>query len=610
MIRRKGVGFISLLVIVLLSLSMLISDQLIERIMESTGSAVVGAKVEFDGVDFSPFFLRLRWQKLQVANPTSPMRNLFETGFCDLDLMVEPLLLKRFVVENMAMDSIRFDTQRENSGALRNRETNAAGAIERMQELLKNEIALLPVFDLYHLSSFDAESLLTRLELTTPQRVDSLIEAARDTIDTWRRRINRLSSEKKRIQQLKEDIESITVDTITSVERIRTVVERITVIKKRVDSLRTVIDSTVTSFENDIGSILNYETTIRQWISQDYQRVAALLQIPDITPGTIARALFGPVIINRIQSALTYIGIARYYGEKIQTAEPEKKEAPPRLRGQTIRFSTVRDWPAFWIKRIAASGILMETISISGLIRNIAAQQDLIGQPTVITLQGKQAGAISASLEAVFNYLRTISQESLELEVNQVTLDSITLFESSFLPLQLNQGTGSIAAALALNGDNLTFNGRFRGTDLLLDTPQRTTETNEDIADLYQSIISSVNSFTIQSGAQILDDQLSFTVSSNMSELITQYLRQFIQTQRSRIRAQVFDYVNEQLQTEQKTLQELTTSDVADLEKQIDIFNEQLDILSDLIAKKQNAVQEKARKQLFEKADESLEELF
>ena len=81
--RWKGIIFLVVLAVLVFVLNLVFTDRWLEKRLESAGSAVVGAKVELERLDFSLLGLQMRWDSLQVANPKNTMKNILTSGKTD-----------------------------------------------------------------------------------------------------------------------------------------------------------------------------------------------------------------------------------------------------------------------------------------------------------------------------------------------------------------------------------------------------------------------------------------------------------------------------------------------------------------------------------------------
>ena len=106
--RKKGLLFLSVLFLLSFLLFLLLSDRWLEKRMELFGSSIVGAKVEFEGVDFSLLKLRMKWDSLRITNPDNTWRNLFETGYAEFDFDAFPLISKKYIIEKLEVITDRF----------------------------------------------------------------------------------------------------------------------------------------------------------------------------------------------------------------------------------------------------------------------------------------------------------------------------------------------------------------------------------------------------------------------------------------------------------------------------------------------------------------------
>ena len=117
-IRWQGVAAFAVVCIGLAALWWLVMDRLIERAIEKAGTAAVGAKVELDKADLTLFPLGLALTRLQITDPDEPMTNAIEIGRIAGAVDGLNLLRRKVIIEEMAMEGVRFGTARRTSGAI------------------------------------------------------------------------------------------------------------------------------------------------------------------------------------------------------------------------------------------------------------------------------------------------------------------------------------------------------------------------------------------------------------------------------------------------------------------------------------------------------------
>ncbi len=102
----RWTGLIALLIIIGggVLVSTLFMDTWTEAIMEKTGEIIIGARVEFEGVDVDPAGLSITWTRLQVTDPERPMTNILETGTAEFNLNAGALLRKRINIETLRLE--------------------------------------------------------------------------------------------------------------------------------------------------------------------------------------------------------------------------------------------------------------------------------------------------------------------------------------------------------------------------------------------------------------------------------------------------------------------------------------------------------------------------
>src|SRR5574341_2032200 len=120
-VRIRWPGLIAFVVVVGIGLAIwfLVIDGLVKRGIEAAGSKLVGAKVELDTADVSLIPLGIELRRLQVANPDAPMRNAVEFRRIAFGMEALQLLRRKVIIDEMAIEGMRFNTPRVTSGAIK-----------------------------------------------------------------------------------------------------------------------------------------------------------------------------------------------------------------------------------------------------------------------------------------------------------------------------------------------------------------------------------------------------------------------------------------------------------------------------------------------------------
>jgi len=605
--RKTRLGVLLGVLAAMSILSLLVRDKLIERTMEEAGSAVVGARVEFDGVDFSLFDVRLRWGRMRVASPFDPWRNLFETGPADLNIMLEPLFLKRFIVENMSLDSLRFDTERQTSGALSGSPATGPGLYGRLLDTLEDQLEQIPVYNLSQLGEVNVDSVLRILELQTPETIDSLREKADSTARAWQRYVQRLPT-RRELQGIRDELHGVDPAEIRTLEDATEALERLDGIRRHVDTLATNLDSIQNGLSRDIESLRESDAVVEAAIRRDYERALEVAGIPDFSSELVARAVLGRRVIEKLQTALAMMAAVRYYGGILRDIAP-KREEPPRLAGQNIRYSPARDWPSFWLRRAAVSGEMLGGIFAEGAVLNVATNQPLTGWPTEVSISGESEGGAALRLEGVFNYLLQVPREEVRLELNGISLEGYSLSESNLLPYTFDSGIGRLQAEVQAVGDALSARIGFGARGLAFDLVDAAPENDTAVAALQRTIARSISSFSLNASLQWRGEQANISLSSDLGQTVAGILQATLSEQVDQARQQLQQRIGEEVEDERGELRRTVAErleTMAGVEQRLNALRREV---RGLIADKERALRRRAAEVLQGEARERLDEL-
>lgn len=457
MIRWKGVIFLAILATLILVLSLIFTDRWLENQLEEIGSQIVGARVEIDGLDLSLFGAQLKIEHLQVTDSKHTMRNLFETGVCQLNFEFWPLLSKKFIVENFQISDFKTNTPRKTDGALPEKlkkKRKAPGILQKsLQKVVHNleQKSNLPLQNIKQQANID--SVLNILELKSPQRIDSLQKALNQSFQKWNTRLTQ-SDYDQELKEIETQIKKIDPQKIKDLKSLQKALTTLKKAKKKIKLLTDSISTTRNELQKDLNQIQQSVSLIQSWIEDDYKQALRMAKLPELSRQNIARMLFGSALVHRFEQYLDYLQTTRHYLNKIQSDKPAK-EKPPRLKGQDIYFYSPNGRPDFWLQHILLSGQTNDGLQLSGVLTDLISDQRFINRPTIIKIKGQSAGNRSFVLEGTLNYLNKTPHEIFNIEYAGFSLNNTQISNSPYLPSKVQKGVGNFQAKVELIGDTV-----------------------------------------------------------------------------------------------------------------------------------------------------------
>ena len=607
--RWKGVIFIVAVFVIVLVLGMIFSDAWFESRLEALGNSVVGARVEIDNLDLSLLGLHVRWDSLQVTNPRQTLQNILTTGRTEFDMQLVPLFAKNVIIDNVQIVNITSGTSRTYDGRLprkSKRETPAfvTNTMHRLQELAGKA----PVWNLDDLTKdINVDSILQLLDLESPERIDSLYTKLNFLYAKWDSTLNS-SAWTEEFNQLSRQIQSLEPREIETVSRLQSTAAQIEKIYTRIDSLKTYAQNTADSLKNDLKFTRQQAALVDDWIAQDISGAMGKARLPSFTRENIGLFLFGPQIVNKINSVLQITGQVRHYSAKFKSDKP-KKEKPPRFKGQTIHFAAPKVDPNFWIKQIIITGKTPNGLVLDGSIRHIVSRQSLIGESTRFSIQGRRNDQAALDMQGELNYLDD-PQESLTLQLKEMPLAGVGFGESQWLPRQIKSGRGVLTARLKL------FDSRIEGS-LDLQTRALDFEFDEQTDDKWNRLIRSVfetaEHVDIKAELTSSESFTDFTIRSNVDDMMAQKVKKEIGDKAAQARGKIEQEIKIRVEDQKQELQALVDRRAQGLSRQMQDYQEKLTSIELQLEEKKSQILdriESEKQKQSEKVKEKVKDLF
>lgn len=623
--RWKGFIFLIVVSTIFLVISMVFMDRWIESGLEKIGQTVVGAKVEIDHLHVDALKLSFMWDRLQVTDPNHTMQNLIETGRTVFQMNMPALLRKRVVIQEMSLVDLRSGTSRETDGALPKkpkppRRKKKSGPFDKLKNRLKKDIENLPVmqFNLDQIKKkLNLDSLVVMTELKTPEKLDSAKHDILVINDRWVSFFKTFHPEED-LEKIKKEFQGVEPKKINTIPELITTLEKVQSAHKKLNQIQEMVKNKHQEIRVDFERVSNYTKQVDNWYKDDYRSILEKAKLPDLSVKNIGMMLFGGSVVNKIDTYLsTYEKIRQYMPKKSDKVKKEKRE---RLKGQDIIFPSRHRWPKLLIEKISLSGQTGTEEELPGLVMKgevmgITSQPWIYGKPTVIDLNGVKQDQRALIIDGHLDHTTENFQDRFHIKFANVILNNLSMQGSNYLPSRIKKGRAEIDLSAEFSGEKYRVDLDILTREMSFDFSKM--KTDNQFVDIVRKVIEKINIITLHAMITGQEDQVDFTMSSNLDSRISQELRQIgsqaLTDAQNKVRSRLNKIKKEKLTEVNKAYQEkrkIIEDKIEEYEKKVDeqrmMVEAKIDEIKDDIEKREKEEQEK----LEDKAKDMLDGLF
>jgi len=443
-IRWKGVIPFVIITAALAVFFLFYADTLVRKLIESTGTDMVGAKVQTRDVDVHLSPLGIDVSGLQVTNPNAPMSNAVEIDHIAFGLDGGKLLLGKVIIDDMRVDGLRFDTPRKTSGALPAKKADkkkadtkpasqtvdrggdtAAGAKKEDHKLLGME---MPSMDLP-----DVDTVLAREPLHTQAVADKLQQDIKDTQQHWTQ-LQKTLPDDKRIADYQKRLARIQQTNTKDTRQLLAAIADLQKLQKDVQGDLATIDRSRQQVKQDLAEVDQGYNELLRAPAEDQRRLTAKYAPNAQGLGNMSELLFGPKAGEWARQGL-------YWYKKLAPMLASDENAPPepeRFKGVDVAFREYNPSPDFLIRRIRAS---VETPKgkFGGEVHDVTHQPQVLGRPVTFKFSGRDmSGMQSLDLDGKFDHVHPQQAlDTVNMDIHGYKVSDHTLTEAPGLRLRM-----------------------------------------------------------------------------------------------------------------------------------------------------------------------------
>lgn len=518
-IRWYGLGvFCSVLTIICL-FTFFFVDGFVKDIIETQGSKMVGARVSLDNADLSFIPTGLELSGLQITDPDKPLRNIVEIDRLIMSIDTMKLLQRKIIIDEMALEGLRPDTPRKNSGAIP--EYSARKKDSEPQEPQKS-------VEMPSLALPDVKEVLAREELTTIKLANDFQTQIKADTARWQQRLAELPNEESlaqytaRINKIKSSsglagILGGATDLLAVQKELRADLNRLTVAQREFSGLST-------SYQNNLAEL-------QKAPQQDIKRLSAKYSLSGNGLANLSALLFGSKADSVVGQGLAwYAKITPLLARNKEQKEDHEIVKSPRSAGVLVRFREDDPLPDFLIRTIAAS-IQVEQGSFAGTINNLTPDQDVLGIPLTFNFSGKNMQGLDAiDFSGIFDHINpNLALDTFNVEITGYSVAETTLSANENLAVAIESGRLdlSIQAILAQNNVNADVRADLQSVKFTTGNEKQDSNASQAIA----TALSGINNVSGKAAVTGTLANYQIKLSSDLDKILKQAMARTINDQ-------------------------------------------------------------------------------
>ncbi|MCW9055190.1 MAG: TIGR03545 family protein [Gammaproteobacteria bacterium] len=540
-IRWPGFIAFTVLLVIILGGSWIFSESIAKSIIESTLTDLNGAKVDVESVDinYSPFSIRIN--DLQITDPDRPMINTIQINQAVFSISFSHLLLKKIIIDDMALRGIQTDTRRAQSGAISKKIITKPGkqpGEDSTYDFAMPEIRLPDIDDLISKEQLNSEKLIAELEKDLDSTQQKWQEIRNDIQDK-----NRWDSYQLRYNKIQTGLSGNTAEKISALKNIK-------ILRDDLKKEATKIQQARKQFNEDNNRLSDEFKALKNAPGDDIRRIKEKYKLNDLSTQNITQLLFGA-------QAAEYIALADKWYARIKPYiedDPEEiaeQQAKQRKQGQNIKFREFNPVPDFYVRRASIDAQLPRG-EFTGSIIEISSDQSINRKPMIMELSGRNLKHREGeTLRAEFNYIvKDKGYSQIDYTIKAYQLENFDISKSNKLSLTMQNALMSLNLNLKLVNKRLSGNSNIDFKQVQFETNKNST--GQSFSSMMATSFSNIKKFRLDtsfSGSlNDLDINMKSDLDNQLGDQLKNQFRKKGQDFENNLRARIDDKLKSPMQ--------------------------------------------------------------
>ena len=565
-IRWSFLSTAVIIVALVILFNILFLDKILKKTIISLAQPIVGAKVEIDYLKTSLKKCSVSINGLRVADRNDYFKNLIDVEKINFDVRFWPLFRKKFLIDEMNVNGIKWQTQRKTSGQLPPKQEKKFvkgkkdSKFSKMFEVAKtktmSEVNKLPSVEMFNsiqeqINNFDINKIVEDTGLSSVKEAEKTYINLQNKYKQYQNKINNFNYEEK-INKAKKIIDDISKSKVSSLADFANTAKKVSQLKEIKKDLDDFLKE-LNTIKKDISTTIDVSKQLKNSITNDVNTICEKIAIPSLNVKNISQMLFGNKWIIRLEKAMYYFSIIKQYLPE-KSAEEKVKEVKQRDKGRDILFKE-KIYPTLLISKINVSGTTTKTkeeqgLDFAGLIKYISSSPSMVSEPITLNISGNNK-LQKLDIVGTFDYRTNNSKDSLKVSLFGLSGKVLNLETNDYLPL-------IDTAKLNFVGDFSINNSGFKaGVDLdVKDIKEKDLNSIDGNLKYLAQVTNTIKYFKVNLSAQTQDSEnLNIKIKSDIDKKLYDAINKLFSSKVNEAKEKIKQKVNELAQAKVKEIE-------------------------------------------------------
>jgi len=523
-------GLIAFVVIVggFTVLMMLFASTFLKGTVEHFGSKALGAKLELSSVNLSVDPLGFRIGRIQATNPDAPMTNAVEIEGVAFEVAFWNLWMGQFVINELSVDGMQFNTPREYSGALP-KKTKAEIAKEAEPTIVDDVAEELP----------SADELLARESLLTEQRSEELqmlYEERTTQIDTLSGSL--MTSEQ--LQAYKDEVKTLTSSKLKSLDDFQQRRKRLSEINTKLKNEKNKVVAIKDAYRSAYKDLNEKLKELKAAPSEDLKNLKSKYRLDGAGVTNLSYLLFGPQASQWTSQTLKWYEKAKPY---LASGEEEEKPKVIRKKGRYVYFGGIEAIPEFLLRE-ARIDVQLAAGHLDGKLVDLTHQPEILGRPSILTVNGNElVGYDAINFSAEFNHVDPENSfDKATLNITEMQVKDFSVSDDSSFALKLASAQTNVMGTALVKNKVLDLD-----MDSYFTQVQFESEASSGAAKQVGELLEDIHQFTIDIKADGKIKDLDTSIDSSLDKELKLALDRKIDSKQAELEAELKAKLDEKI---------------------------------------------------------------